>query len=145
MAYLADTNVISRWTQPRDPHYAACRTAVSTLRARGERVYITAQNILEYWSLATRPVDVNGLGLTVGQVIPRVRLLLRHFPILPETAEIFPIWQTLVETQAIVGRQVYDARIVAVMQAHSLTHILTMNPAHFRRYPGITVVDPHSV
>jgi predicted nucleic acid-binding protein len=40
-------------------------------------------------------------------------------------------------------RQVFDDRLVAVMQAHGLTHLLTLDPAHFRRFPGLTVVDPH--
>ena len=62
-----------------------------------------------------------------------------------ETPAIYPLWRSLVDAHDVIGRQVFDARLVAVMQAHGLTHLLTLNPAHFRRFPGLTVVDPHDV
>jgi hypothetical protein len=40
---------------------------------------------------------------------------------------------------------VHDARLVAVMRVHSLTHILTFNTTDFIRYPAITVVHPRDV
>lgn len=42
-------------------------------------------------------------------------------------------------------KQVHDARLVALMQAHGITHILTLNGSDFTRYPGITPVDPASL
>lgn len=30
-------------------------------------------------------------------------------------------------------------------QAHGVTHLLTMNPTHFRRFAGISVVEPKDV
>jgi len=143
--YLVDTNVAARWLQPRDPQYALCRAAVRTLRTRGDAVYVTAQVAVEYWALATRPVAANGLGMTPAHVAPRVRLLLRNIPLLAETEAVFTEWQQLVEGYGILGRQVYDARIAAVMLAHGVTHLLTMNPTHFRRFNGITVVEPQHV
>lgn len=145
MAFLADTNVASRWMQPNDPHYAECRAAVRILRARNEVVYITPQIVTEYWAVATRPVDVNGLGMTPDQVTGRVQLLLRNFPLLPEVEATFSLWRQLVESYGVVGRQVFDTRIVATMQAHGVTHLLTRNPAHFQRYSEIAVVQPQDV
>jgi predicted nucleic acid-binding protein len=145
LPYLADTNVAARWMQPNDPRYGICRAAVRTLRHGGEGIYVAPQIVIEYWALATRPIAVNGLGLTIAQVAPRVRLLLRTFPLLAETDAIFPFWRELVETHAIVGRQVYDARLVALMLAHGITHLLTLNPSHFQRFQGITVVEPQNV
>jgi len=46
----------------------------------------------------------------------------------------------------VVGRQVCDARLVAVMQAYGITRILTLNPAGFRRYaPLIAIDDPQDL
>lgn len=142
MAYLVDTNVMARWTMPRDPHYAACRRVVRDLRANGQPVYITPQNLMEYWAVATRPAQVNGFGLTVEQASVRMCLLQRNFQLLPDTPAIYPLWQGLVVRYGVIGRQVYDARIVAVMQAHNVTQILTLNGGHFRRFTEITVIDP---
>ena len=52
------------------------------------------------------------------------------------------IWKQLVVRHAVLGVQVHDARLVALMQAHNVTHILTLNPGDFHRYPGITAISP---
>ena len=62
---------------------------------------------------------------------------------LPDIPAIYPLWRNLVDTHSVLGRQVHEARIVAVMLAHEVTHILTLNPADFRRYGGvIKVIEP---
>lgn len=44
-----------------------------------------------------------------------------------------------------MGVNVYDARLVAVMRVHELTHILTFNTKDFTRYANeITPVHPAS-
>jgi len=45
------------------------------------------------------------------------------------------------------GVQVHDARLVAAMTVHGVTHILTLNPTDFARYTtvGIVAVDPLTV
>ena len=43
------------------------------------------------------------------------------------------------------GRQVYDARLAALMIESGIDHILTFNVDEFRRFPGITAVNPHSL
>ncbi len=49
----------------------------------------------------------------------------------------------------VIGKQVHDARLVAVCHIHTVTHVLTFNFSHFARMatfgPGIVVVDPASV
>ena len=36
-------------------------------------------------------------------------------------------------------------RIAALMLAHGVTHILTLNPTDFARYSGITAVTPQEI
>jgi predicted nucleic acid-binding protein len=43
------------------------------------------------------------------------------------------------------GKSTYDARLIAAMQVHGITSMLTFNPGDFRRYAGIEVVDPATV
>jgi hypothetical protein len=42
----------------------------------------------------------------------------------------------------VTGKSGHDARLVAAMVVHGLTHLLTFNTSHFARYSGITVLDP---
>ena len=41
-----------------------------------------------------------------------------------------------------MGRQAHDARIVALMQAHGIAHIVTLNVDDFKQYQGITPFSP---
>lgn len=43
------------------------------------------------------------------------------------------------------GKPTHDARLVAAMQVHGVTAILTFDRAGFSRYPGIQVVHPAAV
>jgi len=67
------------------------------------------------------------------------------FPMLLEVPEIYAHWRSLMETIEVRGRQVYDARLVAVMLAHNITPLLTFNASHFHRFPDIIVVEPDSL
>jgi predicted nucleic acid-binding protein len=145
MPYLVDTNMLTRSVQPHASEHQLAVDSIAMLRRRGEQLFITAQNITEFWSVATRPANVNGLGLSLSQVDQATRQLEQHFPLLPDTPAIYLAWRQLVVTVGVSGRQVHDARLVAVMQAYGLTHLLTFNPSDFRRYPGIAVIHPQDV
>ena len=58
------------------------------------------------------------------------------FPLLGETPDIYPIWKALVGALGVVGKQVHDARLVAVCHVHVVTHLLTFNVSHFARMAG---------
>jgi hypothetical protein len=71
------------------------------------------------------------------------------FPLLAETADIFPAWKALVAAVGVIGKRVHDARLVAVCHVHQVTHLLTFNTTHFAALaafgPGVTIVDPATV
>jgi predicted nucleic acid-binding protein len=127
------------------PEHDLAVSSVETLHRRGENVLITPQNLIEFWSVATRPVNVNGLGMSPEQADQDVQQLEQLFPLLPDTPDIFAEWRRLVVTVGVSGRQVHDARLVSVMLTHGVTHLLTFNPGDFTRYPGITVVHPQDI
>jgi predicted nucleic acid-binding protein len=145
MPYLADTNVLLRWPRPADPLYTVAQQAVRTLLRRGEQLYVTPQNFVEFWSVATRPASVNGLAMTPVEADAEVGRLEQLFLLAPDDPAIYGEWRRLVASIGVSGAQVHDARLVAVMRVHGLTHILTFNPTDFARYPGITVVRPQDV
>lgn len=146
MAYLADTNIIARRVLPLDPLHGVVSAALLKLDQQGETVYITPQNLIEFQSLATRPVTANGLGMTPSQASAEAQRIEAVFPLLAETPAIYPLWRSLVDNYSVVGRQVYDARLVAFMQAYSITHLLTLDPTDFRRYASlITIVEPQNL
>jgi predicted nucleic acid-binding protein len=145
MAHLADTNILLRWVRPADPLHALAVAAVEALLDQGEQVYITSQNCIEFWSVATRPEAANGLGMTPAEADAEVARLEAFFLFAPDVAAIYDEWRRLVASVGVSGAQVHDARLVAVMRVYGLTHILTLNPGDFTRFPGITVVRPQDL
>ena len=144
MIYLVDTNVLLRFADRTHPLHPRVRAAVRTLRAEGHRLQATSQNCVEFWNVATRPADKNGLGLEPADADRLLRLVERLFPVLPDVPAVYPQWRQLVVAFGVSGVQVHDARLVAAMRVHSMTHILTFNVADFVRYAtlGIVAVDP---
>lgn len=145
MAYLVDTNVIVRWLLPHDPLSPPAVTAIDTLQGRGETIYVGAQNLIELWNVATRPPTANGLGMTPMRAAGELNRVEALFPLLDDVPTIYRQWRTLVEREGVIGRQVYDARLAAVMVVHAITHLLTFNTNDFRRFPEIVAVDPREV
>jgi predicted nucleic acid-binding protein len=119
--------------------------SVSILATRRDELHIIAQNLIEFWAVATRPITDNGLGLTVAQADQELTKLKALFTILPDTADILPEWEQLVVKHQVLGRQVYDARLVAAMIVHGLSHVLTFNTGDFKRYSRITAVSPKTL
>lgn len=65
MAYLVDTNLLLRSVEPHHPMYGDTVNAISNLAGAGIELFITSQNLVEFWRSATRPVERNGLDLTI--------------------------------------------------------------------------------
>jgi predicted nucleic acid-binding protein len=125
--------------------YGDVARSVSILATRREELYVVAQNLIEFWAVATRPIIVNGLGLTVAQAEQELAKLKALFTILPDTADILPEWEQLVVKHQVLGKQAHDARLVAAMSVHNLTKLLTFNDGDFKRFTEIVVVNPRDV
>jgi len=81
--------------------------------------------------VATRPTANNGLGMSPLTTAGELRALSGIFRLLEGKSGIAGAWEML------VGKH-----LVAVMLVHAVSDILTFNLADFRRYPGITALDP---
>ena len=121
MTFLVDTNVLLRMIQQRDSMYADARRATATLIRQNHQLSIIAQNLIEFWAVATRPASSNGLALSVIDTAAHIKTFKQTFTLLPDTPDIFPAWERLVELHSVV---------------HQVTHILTFNTDDFKRYAG---------
>jgi predicted nucleic acid-binding protein len=149
MAVLLDTNILGRLANRTDVNHPIARNAIAELHRRGEVLHITGQNLVEFRNFATRPASVNGLGLSAPVADGLAANYEASFTFLPETPDIFPAWKALVGALGVIGKQVHDARIVAVCHVHAVSHLLTFNVAHFTRLtasgPPVTVLDPATI
>jgi predicted nucleic acid-binding protein len=143
--YLIDTNILVRLVRPQDPLNPAAAGAVDILKRRGEKTSVAAQNLIEFWSVATRPVEVNGLGMIPEGAKLEIERIEKMFRVLDETASVYKRWKDLVTSYSVRGRQVHDARLVALMLEHKIGNILTFNVDDFTRYSEVTAVGPQSL
>jgi predicted nucleic acid-binding protein len=146
MLILADTGILLRLLEPTDPQHAPVRNALRTLRQRGHGRATAPQNAAEFWNVCTRPATARGgFGLSVPEADRRLRIVERLFHVLPESPAVYSAWRRIIVAHAVMGVQVHDARLVAHLEVHGLTHLLTLNPGDFARYPKVTAITPSSV
>ena len=66
MKVLIDTNLLTRMAVTSDPQHAIAVQAILMLDQADCDICLIPQVLYEYWSVATRPADVNGLGMSPG-------------------------------------------------------------------------------
>jgi predicted nucleic acid-binding protein len=137
-----DTNILLRHAAPNDPDRPTVILSIRTLRADGHVFRLVPQNLYEFWVVATRPVAQNGLGLSAGECDRTLTAFEAMFPPLLDSPTLTAEWRSLVTTHGCLGKPAHDARIVAAMNTHGVTHLVTFNTADFRRYPHLTLHDP---
>jgi predicted nucleic acid-binding protein len=142
---LVDTNILLRITRRSDPQHKIVDAALARLAGQGTTLYYTHQNIAELWNAMTRPVDRNGLGLSVAETEREVRAIEGGMVLLPDNEAVYREWRRIVVQHSVSGVQVHDARLAAAMHVHGVSHILTLNVADFGRFDGLTAMHPNSV
>jgi predicted nucleic acid-binding protein len=147
MKILLDTNILTRLAHgEEDPDYDAAERSLEILRTRGHVLCLVPQNLYEFWSVATRPLDANGLGMTTTEADAELdELTLPLFQVLQDERAILPRWKDLVRHYDVKGKVSHDARLVAAMLRHGVSHMLTFNAVHFARFAEVTVVTPANV
>ncbi len=142
MRVLFDTNILARAVQNSHPRQEAAIAAVAAIVNREDVPCLLPQNLYEFWVVCTPPADENGLGIAVETAGQRLEELKDIFEILDETPAFLPAWKALVVHHEARGKAAHDARLVAGMQVHGITRLVTFNKQQFIRYPGGTVTTP---
>lgn len=145
MLILVDSNILVFLASLSSPSHQTSVTATNQLRQSGDLLCVTAQNLIEFWAVATRPLNARGLGFTPAQAQAELAKIKSLFRFLPDVAAIYTEWERLVVQHGVSGKNAHDARLAAAMKIHGLTHLLTFNGGDFKRFAGITVIDPVSV
>jgi predicted nucleic acid-binding protein len=144
MRVLVDTNILLRSAQPNHPQSSQATLSVSRLIRQGDALFFCSQNIAEFWNVATRPADKNGIGLSHEEALREVSSIEDLLTLLPDIPAIYTAWKAVVRDYQVQGVKVYDARLVALMNVYAIEGILTFNDADFKRYGNITAIHPSS-
>jgi predicted nucleic acid-binding protein len=148
MSYLLDTGVLLRLVDGSDVLHALVTASVRALIAQQQPLLIATQNVAEFCNVATRPTGQNGLGLSSADALILLEREIEPLcSIVAEREPVHAVLKRLIATYNVSGKQVHDARLVAVMLAWQVENVLTLNDRDFRRFEpeGITVVTPASL
>lgn len=146
MKVLLDTNILTRWVNAAAAGHQEATASLRKLREAGHVPVLVPQNFYEFWVVATRPQEANGLGMTVEAATGELdRFALPLFSVLVDDSTLLKRWQALVVDYDVKGKPAHDARLVAAMQCHGVTHLLSFNTVDFNRYRDITPVSPAEV
>jgi predicted nucleic acid-binding protein len=142
---LLDTNVLLRFVELKHPQHQEAFDAIAVLRHLAETVSIVPQNLYEFWVVATRAQAHNGLELTPAETDGHLSHFQTVFQLLDDPPALLVEWRRLVLQTSTTGKKAHDTRLVAAMNVHKITRLLTFNPNDFHRFAGITVLAPADV
>ncbi len=137
---FVDTNVLlSATDESRPQHRDACRLIVES-GARGRHLAASGQILREYLVVATRPVEMNGLGLAVADAIANLHQFLRHLHSYDETEAVARRLRDLALDHGLRGKRIHDANVAATMATHGIRTLVTENADDFSTFDEIETV-----
>lgn len=138
---FVDTNILVYSSLAQFPQHELSNQRMSELLAQNNEIWISRQVLREYLVTMTRPTIVSG-SISLEEVLQNVSIFTAAFHVADETNEVTTRLLSLLQQISVLGSQIYDANIVATMQAYGLSRLLTHNTADFRRYKAFVTVIP---
>ena len=138
---FADTNVFLTATDQSRPQHEAANSLIRKAVAGHHQLALSGQVVREYLVVATRPIDVNGLGLSSDDALKNIGVFASPpFAFCEESENVNSRLRSMVEIHALTGKAIHDANVVATMLTSGITTLVTQNPSDFVRYEQIKVI-----
>jgi predicted nucleic acid-binding protein len=138
-----DTNVLLAATDEGRAEHAAALAVLDEWPGAGTTLYTSGQVIREYLSVATRPVERNGLGLARVDALSNALALYARLQSIDESRKVTERLLVLLDEVECTGKQVHDANIVGIMLAHGIDVLVTLNTDDFVRFDHyVRIVTP---
>jgi predicted nucleic acid-binding protein len=148
MIYVLDANILLRQAEPSSQHHSTVIGSLRRLTGQGHSFAIFPQALFEFWSVASRPLTANGLGYSPAILSQWITGFRAQYLVHYDNAAVVAEWERIVLQYGTLGKNSHDARYVAAMRAHGLSHLLTLNGKDLVRYVNgerIVLVDPASL
>ena len=137
---FVDTNILLTATDESRPLHSAATQILGGSFGQDLRLGASGQVLREYLVVATRPAEVNGLGLSVRDALANVDEFARHLDLYDETVAVSTRLRQLALDHDLRGKRLHDANIVATMAVHGISTLLTQNGSDFAPFGDIATV-----
>ena len=138
---FVDTNVLLIATDESRPLHREAMQLLAGSGAQDLSLATSGQVLREYLVVATRPIDVNGLGLSTKVAAANVNEFLGSLSMCEETEEVSGRLRQLAVTHNLSGKRLHDVNIVATMEAHGIRAIVTQNPDDFAPFEDVAIMS----
>ncbi|TVR70900.1 MAG: hypothetical protein EA427_05160, partial [Spirochaetaceae bacterium] len=128
---LADTNVYLSATDRSRENHGDAWGFLQRCTGAGIHCAVTGQILREYLVVATRPADVNGLGLSLEDALSNMTVFRGRTVFLEESEAVSRELEALVRRYGITGKRVHDANIAAVLAVYRVPYLITANRDDF--------------
>ena len=95
MNIFIDTNILLRLADETSNQHELVSRAIAAILTRGDELCFAPQSIVEFWAVASRTREANGLGFALSTVEERVQEFIEDYVLLEENNEVFPNWLAL--------------------------------------------------
>lgn len=137
---FVDTNILLTATDESRPLHSAATQILDGSFGEDLRLGSSGQVLREYLVVATRPSEVNGLGLSLPDALANVDEFARHLDLYDETVAVSTRLRQLALDHDLRGKRLHDANIVATMFVHGISTLLTQNGSDFAPFGDIAIV-----
>lgn len=131
---LLDTNVLLSATNPLRSLHRAALAVLNDWPNEGFVLAVSSQILREYLVVATRPVEVNGLGLSTEDALANVTAFRGRMRLLADDEPVWDRLRALVAAHECKGKQIHDANVVACALTSGVTMLVTANVGDFNRF-----------
>ena len=133
---MLDTNVLIAATDEGRAEHRDALTVVNDWAARRTELCTSGQILREYLTVATRPAERGGLGLSLADALGNVNAIRMRTILLAEDVKVADRLLGLLADVECRGKQVHDANVVATMLVYGVRAVVTMNTGDFARFEG---------
>ena len=137
---FCDTNVLLSAVDRRRTLHSRAFRVLNEAPNRGVELCVSGQVLRECLVVSTRPVEANGLGLTLAAAVGNNQAFAERATVLEETRGVANRLPRVAEAAGCAGKAIHDANIAATMLEHGVTRVVTANPQDLMRFEGIDVV-----
>ena len=137
---MLDTNILLAATDESRPDHEAAREIIPTSGEKGRGLCVSGQIMREYLVVATRSVELNGLGLNAAHATSNADAFLCFLQMQEESETATRKLIELCRNHDLRGKRIHDANIVATMLAHGIGFLVTLNSRDFAPFEEITLL-----
>jgi toxin-antitoxin system PIN domain toxin len=140
---VVDTNVLVYAHCEGAEHHDACRALLDRTQEGHVSLCVVPQILAEFFAVITDPRRVTTAYQSAEALDAIERILgMPGMTLVSTPLDLVDRWRSLVRQYPVTGGDVFDAQLVATMQAHDVRRIFTFDRANFKRYAEIEVLTP---